>query len=255
MARWRGRTALVTGASAGIGRQLVLALARAGMRVVAVARRESRLRELVADAEGLGAEGPILALPLNVTDEAAVESIPSRIQEAFGAEAGIDVCVNNAGIGIGGTALMDGDTARWRHILDVNVLALCMTTRVAVQDMERRGAWGQVVNLCSMAGHRVPPGNGGFYAGTKHMVRALTQALRNEAHARGVPLRVGCVSPGFVDTEFFLVRYGGDREAATLPIDRPLAAEDVAAAVLFQLAVPEHVDVNDIMMRPLQQQF
>lgn len=252
MDRLRDSTALVTGASAGIGRAIAGALGAAGLRVVAVARRGQRLQELRADLEAVGCgEGRYLAVEADVTDEAAVESIPARIREAFGEGSGVDVCVNNAGIGAQGTNLMGGNTADWRHVLDVNVVALCVVTRMAVQDMERRGRWGHVTHVSSMSGHRVASGSSAFYAGTKHMVRALADGLRMEARARGVPLRVGSLSPGFVDTEFFAV-WSGDENAAP-PLERPLQARDVAAALLFQLGAPEHVDVNDVLMRPLDQ--
>ena len=188
MERWRGQTAVVTGASAGIGRASAAALGAAGMRVVALARRGERLRALGADLEGVGCgPGSYLAVEADVKDREALEGVPGRIRDRWGEGEGIDVLVNNAGLGTRGAGLMDGDPARWREMLEVNVVALCEMTRVATVDMERRGRWGQVTHLSSMAGHRVPPGEMGFYAGTKHMVSALAQGLRHEARGRGVP--------------------------------------------------------------------
>src|SRR4051812_23945105 len=105
---------------------------------------------------------------------------------------------------------MSGDTERWREMLDVNVLGLCIATREAVQDMERRGVAGHVVHVSSMAGHRIPGPQTGVYAATKFAVRALTEALRQELRAKKSPIRVTAISPGHVETEFAQVFSGDD---------------------------------------------
>lgn len=142
-------------------------------------------------------------------------------------------------------------------MVSTNLLGTAMVAREAVRDMKRRGAWGHVFTMVGLSGHRIPDAaaGGSFFCATKFGVRALTDGLRQEARAAGVPLRVSGVSPGLVATEFFSVRAFGDEAkaaAATAGIE-PLRPEDVAHAMLWALAAPAHVEVNDVVVRPTQQ--
>jgi NADP-dependent 3-hydroxy acid dehydrogenase YdfG len=246
MKRWRGRVALVTGASSGIGRAVAHRLAEDGLRVAICARRSDRLEEL---ASQVARHGEVLAERVDLRCEAEILGLFDRIRERWG---GVDVLVNNAGLGRD-APLVDGDPERWREMLDLNLLALCLCTREALRDMRARGDDGYVIHVSSLAAHRVPPG-GGVYAATKFGVRALTEGLRQELRQLGSGIRVSAVSPGYVETEF-AERYFGSEEAAQRIYGRfkVLEPEDVADAVCWLLARPPHLQVHDILMRPLEQ--
>src|SRR6185503_9378283 len=188
MEAWRGKTALVTGASSGIGRATAAALAAAGMRVAVCARRKGPLEEIA---------GEVLPLEVDLRDEPQILRMFAAIRERWG---GVDVLVNNAGLGHH-APLFDGDTAAWRETLELNVIALSVCTREAIGDMRRRGDDGYVIHVSSMAAHRVPR-QSGMYSASKYAVRALTEALRQELREAKSKIRVTAISPGFVETEF-----------------------------------------------------
>ena len=236
-----GKTAVVTGASSGIGEATARLLAREGCNVALAARREDRLRELAAE---LG--DAALAVPTDVTDPAACERLVSRAVESFGA---IDVLVANAGLGLYGS-IPDGDPDDWRRMFEVNVLGVLYTTHAAVRPMLERGS-GDVVIVSSLAGRRVPRADGTVYAATKHALTAVAEGLRMDVSARGV--RVTNVEPGLVRTEFPNSSFGSaDRYYAEKDYS-PIEAEDVAAAVLYAVEQPPRVSVNEILIRPTEQ--
>lgn len=245
MERLRGKVALVTGASAGIGRAIAKMLAENAMRVAVCARRAERLDALRAELP----QAEWLTRATDLRAERDIEALFAEIRETWG---GVDVLVNNAGLGHD-SPLMSGDGAAWRETLELNVLALSICTREAVADMRRRGDDGHVVHVSSMAAHRVPPGSG-MYAASKFAVRALTEALRQELRAAGSKIRVSAVSPGYVETEF-AARYHQSEEAARRTYGRfkVLEPADVAEAVRYLLSAPPHVQVHDILMRPTDQ--
>ena len=244
MERWRGRVALVSGATSGIGRAVARRLVASGMIVAATGRREERLREL---REELGeALTPIAA---DLRDERSLERLVATVRELHG---GIDVLINSAGLGRH-APLLSGGTDAWREMLEVNVLALAVLTREAVRDMRERGDDGQVIHLSSMAAHRVPE-ESGLYSATKFAVRSLTEGLRRELRAAGSGVRVTSISPGFVATEF-AERYWGDPDASERTYGRyqVLDAEDVADLVEAVLRRPPHVELHDLLVRPTAQ--
>jgi NADP-dependent 3-hydroxy acid dehydrogenase YdfG len=244
MERWKDRVAVVTGASSGIGHEVARRLLDAGMRVHAWARREERMADLV-EAGG----GRLVARRVDLRSEPDILAGFAAVRDADG---GVDVMVNNAGLGFE-EPLTTGDTERWREMLEVNVLALCVCTREAVADMRRRGDDGHVVHVSSMAGHRVPPGSG-VYSATKYAVRSLTEGLRRELRELSSGVRVTAISPGFVETGFH-GNYYGDEERAREAYSRfkVLDAADVAAAVTYVLGQPPHVQVHDVLIRPTDQ--
>lgn len=249
MEGWRGRVALVTGASAGIGRATAVALARAGMKVCVSARRVERLEALAEELED--APGEVLVVPADLRDEGRIEALFATIRQAPG-WGGVDVLVNNAGLGHD-APLMSGATEHWRQMLEVNVLALCICTREAVADMRARGDDGHVIHVGSMAGHRVP-GGAGVYAASKFAVRALTEGLRQELRGAGSRIRVTCVSPGYVETEFAAHYHKSEARAReTYSRYKVLEAEDVAGAIVYALSAPPHMALHDILMRPTEQ--
>jgi NADP-dependent 3-hydroxy acid dehydrogenase YdfG len=239
-----GRSAVVTGASSGIGAATARALADAGAALTLGARRRDRLDALAAELRAGGAAVAVARTDMRV--EADVVGLIALARERFG---GVDVLVNNAGLGraapIGSAA-----TEAWREMLEVNVLGLLVATREAIRDMERRGAAGHVVNVASMASHRVPSADGAVYSSTKFAVRAITEGLRQELRARQSPIRVSALSPGHVETEFAEVFSGSSEIYRRL---KALEATDVAAAILWVVTRPPHVEVHDVLVRPTAQ--
>jgi len=243
--RWRGRVALVTGASAGIGRETAQLLARAGMKVAACARRADRLQQIAGSLPG----ADFLPIAADLRREADILSLFDQVRSAWG---GVDVLVNNAGLGHR-APLASGSTEHWREMLEVNVLALSICTREAVQDMRRRGDDGHVIHVSSMAAHRVPLDTG-MYSATKFAVRSLTESLRQELRELASGIRVTAISPGFVETEF-AAHYNKSEQAAQEIYARfaCLQPSDIAEAVRWVLAAPPHVQTHDILLRPRDQ--
>ncbi|WP_045115187.1 SDR family NAD(P)-dependent oxidoreductase [Plesiocystis pacifica] len=259
-AQWRDRVALVTGASSGIGRAIARSLAlELGMRVVLSARRVERLEALAAELRDAGAA--VFVAPCDLRDEGSILALFAAIADAPGFGP-VDVLINNAGLGRE-APLSSGATEHWREMLEVNVLGLCICTREAVRGMLERerdagpdapAIPGHVIHVASMASHRVPAGSG-VYSATKFAVRSLTEGLRLELRAADSKIRVGAVSPGYVETEFAAVYGHGDEERARATYSRfpVLQPEDVAATVAHMLAAPPRVQIHDVLMRGTQQ--
>jgi 3-hydroxy acid dehydrogenase/malonic semialdehyde reductase len=237
-----GRTAVVTGASSGIGAATARALAAEGARLALGARRVERVEELASE---LG--GDHVALPLDVTDSASSQNFVSHAVERLG---GVDILVNNAGLALGRTAVADGDDEDDRLMLETNVLGLVRITRLCLPHLE--DGRGHIVNLGSWAGREAYP-QGGMYVGSKYAVRALTYVLRKELVGR---IRVSTVDPGMVgDTEFSDVRFRGDeekKEGVYRGVDY-LTPADVADCILWVVTRPPHMVVDEIVVKPLQQ--
>jgi NADP-dependent 3-hydroxy acid dehydrogenase YdfG len=236
-----GKTAVVTGASSGIGEATARLLTGEGCNVVLAARREDRLKSLAAEL-GEGA----LAAPTDVTDPAACAALVARTVERFGS---LEILVNNAGLGLYGS-IPEGDPDDWRRMFDVNVLGVLYSTRAAVRHMLARGT-GDVVFVSSLAGRRVLAPDGTVYAATKHAITALAEGLRLDVHEKGI--RVINVEPGLVRTEFPENTYPDAREYYAQKGFTPLEAKDVAAAVLYAVSQPARVSLNEIAVRPTGQ--
>jgi len=236
----------VTGASNGFGTAIVRRFAADGMRVVALARREDRLRALAAE---LGDR--VLPLRLDVRDRAAVGAVVAGLPAAF---AGIDVLVNNAGLAKGLGPAQDADLDDWDEMIDTNCRGLVYCTRAILPGMVERGR-GHVVNLGSVAGSYPYPG-GNVYGGTKAFVHQFSLDLRSDLHGTGV--RVTSVEPGMVgQTEFSTVRFGGDQAQADAVYAgmQPLSPDDIAEAVSWVVSRPAHVNVNVVELMPVAQSF
>jgi NADP-dependent 3-hydroxy acid dehydrogenase YdfG len=249
--RWRGRVALVTGASSGIGRAIAIRLAvDLGMRVAICARRADRLAALRDDILAAAPDAELLVHPCDLRDEAAILQLFAAIRARFG---GVDVLINNAGVGRD-APLCSGATEHWREMLELNVLALCICTREAITDMRTRGDDGHVIHIASMASHRVPPGSG-VYSASKYAVRSLIEGLRLELRALGSDIRVGAISPGYVETEFAQNYAHGNPAHAqrTYAQFKVLEADDVARTVVHMLETPAHVQIHDVLMRATRQ--
>jgi len=240
-----GRSVVVTGASSGIGAATARAFVGAGAAVTLAARRVDRLTALASE---LGKAAAVVQADLRI--EADVVRLIASARERFG---GVDVLVNNAGLGRN-APLSSASSELWREMLETNVLGLAIATREAIQDMDRRGVAGHIVNVSSMAGHRIPGPDSAMYAATKFAVRALTEGLRQELRARDSAIRVAEVSPGYVETEFAQV-FSGSAEAAAKQYSRlkVLEPRDVAETILWIVTQPAHVQVHDVLMRPTAQ--
>ena len=238
-----GRTALVTGASSGIGAATARVLAGAGARVVLAARRTDRLAALAGE---LG--GAARSLELDVRDPEGVRAALGTLPEEWSA---FDVLVNNAGLSRALVPVHENTDADVDDMLDTNVRGLLAVTRAVVPGMVARGR-GHVVNLGSIAGHQVYPG-GAVYCATKFAVRALSEGLKMDLH--GTPIRVTSVDPGMVETEFSEVRFRGDtaRASQVYAGTTPLTADDVADAILYAVTRPPHVTVADVVLLPTAQ--
>src|SRR3954469_5053943 len=229
--------AVVTGASSGIGAAAARQLAGAGIDVAVGARRVDRLREV---ADPIGAR----PFPLDVTDTASVDAFCAEV-------GGCDVLVNNAGGALGLEPIAEADEEKWRWMYDANVLGVMRVTRALLPKLEASGR-GHIVVIGSIAGLEVYDGGAGYTA-AKHAVRAVTRTLRLELN--GKPVRITEVDPGLVETEFSLVRFGGDAEAAKRPYTgmTPLTADDVADCVTWAVTRPPHVNIDQIVVKPTAQ--
>jgi NADP-dependent 3-hydroxy acid dehydrogenase YdfG len=230
-------TALVTGASSGIGATTARSLAAAGFEVVAAARRIERLEELARDVEGR-------AMRLDVTDPDSVAELAKALPE-------LSVLVNNAGGALGVEPVADADEGSWRQMYETNVMGVMRVTKALLPALERDGG-GHIVVLGSVAGVEVYPGGGGYTA-AKHAAHAVTKTLRLELLGR--PVRVTEVAPGLVETEFSLVRFGGNRAQAEAVYEgtTPLTGEDVADAIAYVVTRPPHVDIDYLSIKPTEQ--
>jgi serine 3-dehydrogenase len=238
---------MITGASAGIGCACARVFAREGCRLILAARRDERLAHLAAELQTAhGTEA--LVIELDVRDRKAVENTISELPAAWQQ---IDVLINNAGLSRGLDRLPDGLPSDWEEMLDTNVKGLLWITRAVLPGMVARDR-GHVVNIGSISGHQVYAG-GAVYCASKHAVAAITQGLRLDL--LGTMVRVSCVDPGMVETEFSLVRFHGDRERAEPVYQQfpPLQPEDVAECVLFCTTRPPHVAIMDLVVMPQDQ--
>jgi 3-hydroxy acid dehydrogenase/malonic semialdehyde reductase len=235
----------VTGASSGFGAAIARRFAVAGARVVATARRLDRLKDLAAELGPL-----VLPVALDVRDRAAVTDVIGGLPAEF---APIDVLVNNAGAALGLSPAQEADLDDWEQMIDTNCKGLAYCTRAILPGMVARRR-GHVVNLGSVAGAYPYPG-GNAYGGTKAFVHQFSLNLRSDLHGTGV--RVTCIEPGMADTEFSLVRFGGDQPKADAVYAgmQPLTADDIAESVHWAVMLPPHVNVNTIEMMPVAQSF
>ncbi|MDH6212865.1 SDR family NAD(P)-dependent oxidoreductase [Streptomyces pseudovenezuelae] len=237
-----GKVVLVTGASSGIGQATAVALSKAGARVAVAARRADRLRSLAQDAPG-----EMLVLQLDVADPESVRDAVAATVERFGA---LDILVNNAGVMLSGP-ILGADTEEWTRMVDTNLLGSMYAVHAALPHLLRRK--GAVVQVSSTSG-RMATAASGVYAATKFGITAFSEALRQEVTAQGV--RVIVVEPGFVATE--LTSHITDPSIQAMAKNlaesmRTLRPEDIADAVLYAVTQPEHVAVNEILIRPTDQ--
>ena len=247
MSRIADRIVLITGASSGIGEACARRLAAEGAQLVLWARRLDRLARLADELERAHGRHVHIA-EVDVRDRAAVDEAAAALLEAGDVP---HVLLNNAGLAAGLDRFHESDPADWDRMIDTNVTGLLNVTRAILPAMVERGR-GHIVNIGSTAGHLTYP-KGNVYAATKFAVRALSEGINLDL--AGTPVRVSCVDPGFVETEFSVVRFGGNEERARGVYNgfRPLSGDDVADAVAYVICVPEHVNVLDLVLVPVAQ--
>ncbi len=241
------KTILITGASSGIGEASARMFAKNGYRLILNARRKERL---IALKEALESEfnSDILLLPFDVRDQKGVEqgikSLPKEWNE-------IDVLLNNAGIALGLGTIDKGHIEHWDTMIDTNVKGLLYVSKEVIP-LLRKDGHGQIINIGSIAGKEVYD-NGNVYCASKHAVDALTKAMRIDLAS--IPIRVGAVHPGAVETEFSLVRFEGNNEKAKVVYNgyENLVAADIAEAVYWMADRPLHVNINELTIMPTAQ--
>ncbi|MFZ3499524.1 SDR family NAD(P)-dependent oxidoreductase [Streptomyces sp. 5.8] len=238
------RTAVVTGASSGIGAATARQLAAAGYHVVLTARRKDRIEALAAEITASGHSATAYAL--DVTDRAAVDALAASLDRC-------DVLVNNAGGAIGADPVATGDPADWRTMYEVNVIGTLNVTQALLPALTASGD-GTVVVLSSTAGHATYEGGAGYVA-AKNGARVLAETLRLEIV--GQPVRVIEIAPGLVKTEEFAkTRFRGDAERAEkvyAGVAEPLSADDVADTITWAVTRPSHVNIDLLVVRPRAQ--
>jgi len=237
------KIAWITGATAGFGAATVERFIAGGWRVIASGRRAERLQTLV-DTHG---SDHVLPLAFDIRDEAATRKAIASLPADF---ADIDLLVNNAGLALGTAPAQQADLGQWKQMIDTNVTALVTMTRLLLPRLiARRGA---IVNISSISGSYPYPG-GNVYGGTKAFVTQFSLGLRTDLHGTGV--RVTSVEPGMAETEFTLVRTGGDQTASDKLYAgaHPITADDIAGTLWWIANLPPHLNVNRIEIMPVSQ--
>ena len=241
------KTALITGATSGIGKATAIAFAQNKYNLIITGRRQKKLDSLT---ERLTKKYKIKILPLcfDVRDKAEVKKAFKTLK---GSWRKINVLVNNAGLAKGFGPINSGEIEDWEVMIDTNLKGLLYVTR-AISPLMVKQKSGHIINVASIAGKEVYP-NGNVYCATKHAVDALTKGMRIDLHKHGI--RVGQVAPGHVEsTEFALVRYDGDREKSKIYEDFiPVNSKDIANVIYFMASQPKHVNIQDVLVMGTQQ--
>ena len=234
------QTALITGASSGIGRATATKLAANGYRLVLCGRRAERLSDLQRELSAITDTHTLL---FDVRNEQEVKQAIDSLDASF---SDISVLVNSAGNAHGLSAFADGDIADWDAMIDGNVKGLLYVSRNVIPGMVQRGR-GHIVNISSVAG-KFTYANGAVYCASKHAVEAISQGMRLDHTMHGI--KVTNIAPGAVETEFSLVRFKGDHERAARVYEGfdPIRPEDVADAIWYAISAPEHLTVGDIVL-------
>ncbi len=240
------KIAFITGATSGIGRATALKAAETGFDIIITGRRSDRLEALAEEIRQKGVE----ALPLHFDVRKSVE-VQAAIDNLSGKWRNIHVLVNNAGLAVGVNPIQEGILEDWERMIDTNVKGLLYITR-AIAPLMIANRCGHIVNLASIAGKEVYPG-GNVYCATKHAVDALSRAMRVDMLKHNI--KVTNIAPGMVETEFSLVRYKGNEEAAKNVYKgmTPLTNDDIADTIIFAITRPAHVCLNDIVIMPTAQ--
>tara|TARA_A100000171_G_C2140385_1_gene154999 strand:- start:7506 stop:8267 length:762 start_codon:yes stop_codon:yes gene_type:complete len=241
----KNKTALITGATSGIGRATAYLFAESGARLILCGRRKERLQTIAKD---LSSKTEVHTLQFDVRDKEAVFKQLENVPKEF---ANIDILINNAGNAHGLDAIQNGSTDDWDAMLDINVKGLLYVSKAVLPVMLKNQA-GHIINIGSTAGKEVYP-NGNVYCASKHAVDAINQGMRLDLNGKGI--RVGAINPGLVETEFSEVRFKGDVDRAEKVYQNftPLRPEDIADIILFAVTRPPHVNIADLTVMCLDQ--
>ncbi|KAL5281167.1 DHRS11.2 family protein [Megaselia abdita] len=248
MERWRNKIAVVTGASSGIGSACVVDLVKAGMKVVALARREDRLKAL-RNSLPTNLQGNVYLMKCDVTNETEVVKVFQWVDSNLG---GTDVLINNAGILRQIPLMAKGNTADIKAVVDTNIMGVVYCVREAYQQMKAHKVAGHVVIVNSIAGHSVaviPCTSLNIYHGTKYAVTAMTETYRQEFSNDGTNVKVTSISPGAVDTEIV------PKEFKQIPNFPMLKSEDISNAIIYCISTPQHVQIHELTIKPLHEKF
>jgi 3-hydroxy acid dehydrogenase/malonic semialdehyde reductase len=234
------KTALITGATSGIGKATAETLAKNNYKIILCGRREDRMVELEKELSKLT---EVHTLLFDVRDKKAVSESIASLPEAFST---IDILINNAGNAHGLDPIQNGDLDDWDAMIDINVKGLLYVSKAIIPQMIRRKS-GHIINIGSTAAKEVYP-NGNVYCATKHAVDALNQGMRMDLNPFGI--RVGAIHPGMVQTEFSEVRFKGDTDRAEKVYQgfTPLQPEDIADIIHFVVSRPYHVNIADLVV-------
>jgi len=238
----KDKIVLITGASSGIGEACARAFAAEGCKLILAARRVDRLQALASELQSAHSTVSHV-VPLDVTDrhmvESAIKGLPAEWQE-------IDLLINNAGLAAGSGKLQDYKIEDMEQMVDVNVKGLLYVTQTVLPGMVQRQR-GHVINLGSVAGYYAYA-NGAVYCATKAAVKSITEALKQDL--LGTPVRVSAISPGLVETEFSVKRFGGDAERAAKVYEGtvPMTGDDIAEMIVFMATRPAHININDMIV-------
>ncbi|MBN2728897.1 MAG: SDR family oxidoreductase [Bacteroidales bacterium] len=241
------KTILISGATSGIGRSCAEYFARNRDRLIITGRREERLKQIKNElTEKYGIE--VLYLAFDIRDKNAVKN---AIESLLNEWKNIDVLINNAGLASGLNTIQDGDIDDWEKMIDTNVKGLLYLSRAVMPLMIERKK-GHIINIGSIAGKEVYP-NGNVYCATKHAVDALTKAMRVDLLPHMI--KVSQIAPGAVETEFSIVRFHGDKSKADAIYNgyKPLTPNDIADVVFYVASLPDHVNINDMLIMPTAQ--
>uniref|UniRef100_A0A0K8TT77 Putative dehydrogenase n=1 Tax=Tabanus bromius TaxID=304241 RepID=A0A0K8TT77_TABBR len=252
MDRWRNKVAVVTGASSGIGAAIAKDLIKAGLTVVGLARREGRVADLCKDLSA-DLRKKLIPIKCDVSVEKDVKSAFQVVDTKFN---GVDILINNAGI-VRQTELVAPDqTQPIRETLETNVMGVYYCTREAFNIMKRRNVDGHIVIINSVAGHTVPYVQGmpsfNMYPASKYAITAMTETYRREFNAHGTKIKITSISPGLVETEILGDEAKKKEVMGNVAILKP---EDISGAVLYALSTPPHVQVHDLIIRPVGEIF
>ncbi|KAG5895117.1 hypothetical protein JTB14_008554 [Gonioctena quinquepunctata] len=247
MDRWRGKVAMVTGASSGIGAGIAKKLVEEGLIVVGVARREELIEKLASEL--YGEKGKLFSFKADLSKEDEITEAFKWTKTNLGP---VHILVNCAGVH-SWESLLDGNTERWKNSFDVNVVALCIATKEATTVMREENIAGHIIHINSIGGHKVPPlPNMDVYSGTKFAVTALTETLRRELTRIKSSIRITSISPGAVDTPIF-DRTRDTQEFKELIGNNILKTEDIADAVIYVLSTPPHVQIHELTIKPVNE--
>lgn len=240
-----GKTALITGATSGIGKATAELFAKNGIHLILCGRRQERLEELETE---LGAKTKVLTLSFDIRNREAVAKAIDSLPDDF---SNIDILINNAGNAHGLDTIDKGSLDDWDAMLDINVKGLLYVSKAIIPQMVAKKA-GHIINIGSTAGKEVYP-RGNVYCASKYAVDAINQGMRIDLNAHGI--RVGAVNPGLVETEFSNVRFKGDDERAETVYQgfQALKAEDIADIIHFVITRPYHVNIADLVVMPTAQ--